>query len=252
MLQGIQDRRPLTERVREDLAHRIHVGEFKQGQQLPTEADLSAVYEVSRMTIREAIKGLQRDHLVFIRRGQGTFVTHMPIMHPITRLQTGTELAAELGFAFTTQVLSAEVEPAQEITANALNLPPGTPLLRLERIRCVDGLPALYSIDWFEASWVEGGRPLAAWEGSLFSYLYERTGRSITHSSATLRAAILDDKTSKRINADPGIAWFVMEQVNYDAENRALVSSIDYHKGDLFSFEVIRRRAEGSALKGTH
>jgi GntR family transcriptional regulator len=251
MLQGTQDRRPLTERVREDLAHRIRSGEFKQGQQLPTEADLSAVYEVSRMTIREAIKGLQRDHLLFIRRGQGTFVTHMPIMHPITRLQTGTELATELGFALTTRILGAEVEPAPEITANALNLPAGTPLVRLERIRCVDELPALYSIDWFEASWVEGIRPIEAWEGSLFSYIYERSGRSITHSSATLRAAILDAKTSKRINADPGIAWFVMEQVNYDAENRALVYSIDYHKGDLFTFEVMRRRTEGSAMKGS-
>jgi GntR family transcriptional regulator len=250
MLQGTQDRRPLTERVREDLAHRIRSGEFKQGQQLPTEAELAAVYEVSRMTIREAIKGLQRDHLLFIRRGQGTFVTHMPIMHPITRLQTGTELATELGFALTTQILSVEVAPAQEITANALNVPVATPLVRLERLRCVDAVAALYSIDWFDASWAEAERPIEAWEGSLFSYLRERTGRSVTHSSATLRAATLDPKTSKHINADPSTAWFVMEQVNYDAENRALVYSIDYHKGDLFSFEVIRRRAQGSAMNG--
>ncbi|HWE60185.1 MAG TPA: UTRA domain-containing protein, partial [Chloroflexota bacterium] len=93
---------------------------------------------------------------------------------------------------------------------------------------------------------------IEAWEGSLFSYIYERSGRWITHSSATLRAATLDAKTSKRINADPSIAWLVMEQVNYDAENRALVYSIDYHKGDLFSFEVLRRRTEGAAMKGTH
>ncbi|MDB5073858.1 MAG: transcriptional regulator, GntR family [Chloroflexi bacterium] len=252
MLQGTQDRRPLAERVREDLAHRIRSAEFKQGQQLPTEAELARVYDVSRMTIREAIKGLQRDHLLFIRRGQGTFVTHMPIQHPITLLQTGSELATELGFALTTKVLSLEIEPAQEAASNALAIPIGTPLARLERLRCVDAVPALYSIDRFEASWVEGERPLEAWEGSLFSYIFARTGRSITHSSATLRAVTLDVETSSHINAEPGIAWFVMEQVNYDAENRSLVYSVDYHKGDLFSFEVMRRRAEGSAMKGTH
>jgi GntR family transcriptional regulator len=249
MLQGTQDRRPLTERVREDLAHRIRSGEFKQGQQLPTEAELARVYDVSRMTLREAIKGLQRDHLLFIRRGQGTFVTHMPILHPITLLQTGSELATELGFALTTQVLSLEVEPAEEITANALNIPIGTPVARLERLRKLGEIPALYSIDRFEARWIEG---LETWQGSLFSYIRERTGQAITHSSATLRAVTLDPETSKHIDADPGIAWFVMEQVNYDAENRALVYSIDYHKGDLFSFEVIRRRAEGSAMKGSY
>lgn len=237
-----RDRRPLAERAREDLAHRIYSGEFQPGQQLPSEPELARAYKVSRMTIREAIKGLQREHLLYSRRGQGTFVTHVPIARPITRLQTGTELAAELGYALTTRVLDAQVEEAQGTIAHALRLPIGTPLLRLERLRCVEDQPALYSIDRFEARWVDEDRPAEAWQGSLFSYLHQRTGCAITHTTATLRAVTLETETSSRLGADPRIAWFLMEQVNYDADNQPLMYSLDYHNGDLFTFEVIRRR----------
>lgn len=237
-----RDRRPLAERAREDLARRIYSGDFRPGQQLPSEPDLARAYKVSRMTIREAIKGLQREHLVYSRRGHGTFVTYTPITRPITRLQSGTELATELGYAFTTRVLGAHVEEAQSTLARALEVPLGTPLLRLERLRYVDDLPALYSIDQFDARWVEEDRPIEAWQESLFLHLQQRTGRAITHTTATLRAVTLDADTSRRLDAAPHIAWFLMEQVNYDADSRPLMYSLDYHNGDLFTFEVIRRR----------
>ena len=237
-----RDRRPLAERAREDIARRIYAGEFQPGQRLPSEPDLARSYNVSRMTIREAIKGLQREHLLYSRRGRGTFVVHTPITHPISRLQTGTELAAELGYALTTRVLGAHVEEAPDVVAHALDVPVGTPLLCLERLRCIDDQPALYSIDRFDARWAEEDRPLGAWQGSLFSYLQQRTGRAITHTTATLRAVTLTAETSRHIGTDPHIAWFLMEQVNYDDDNHPLMYSLDYHHGDLFTFEVIRRR----------
>jgi len=117
-------------------------------------------------------------------------------------------------------------------------------LLRLERLRLVGDEPALYSIDIFDASLAEPDRPLDAWEGSLFTYIQERTGQSLTHTTAALRAEVLDPATSARIGALPGLAWFVMEQTNFTADDRPVIYSLDYHRGDLFSFNVMRRRRE--------
>lgn len=44
------------------------------GEQLPTEATLMTQYGVSRSTVREAMKLLQAEHIVEIRRGLGSFV----------------------------------------------------------------------------------------------------------------------------------------------------------------------------------
>ncbi len=236
-----RDRRSLVERTREDLVGRIRTGEFKPGQQLPSEPDLARAYSISRMTMREAIKGMQQEHLIETVRGRGTFVTHVPITRPVTRLQSGTELATDLGYALTTRVLEVRVEEAAGAIAGTLDVTDGTALLRLERLRLVDGQPALYSIDIFAASIAEPDRPLHAWESSLFAYIQQRTGLPITHTAATLRAEVLDAETTARIDALPGLAWFVMEQTNYTADNRPIMYSLDYHRGDLFSFETIRR-----------
>lgn len=42
--------------------------------QIPSENELSAMFGVSRVTVRGAIKGLLKDRLLFTRRGMGTFV----------------------------------------------------------------------------------------------------------------------------------------------------------------------------------
>ncbi|MGW1139293.1 FadR/GntR family transcriptional regulator [Streptomyces zhihengii] len=44
------------------------------GSPLPTESDLMELFDVSRVTVREALKALQALHVVEIRRGSGTFV----------------------------------------------------------------------------------------------------------------------------------------------------------------------------------
>lgn len=96
---------PLYQRILEDLRKRIQLGAslkpgssqsaaaraggetvksgldgqlpaaLRPGAQLPTEIELSEAYEVSRNTIREAIRRLTSQGLVETRQGQGTFVT---------------------------------------------------------------------------------------------------------------------------------------------------------------------------------
>src|SRR5947209_6249532 len=144
-----RDRRTLAAQVHEDLARRIHKGELSPGQQLPSEPELARMYNVSRMTVREALKGLQREHLLYVVPGSGTFVAHVPITRPVTRLQSVTELAADLGYAMTTRVLTVRKVGASGAAATALGVEEGTPLLFLERLREVDDQPAIYSLDFF-------------------------------------------------------------------------------------------------------
>src|SRR5205085_6707931 len=201
MVTAQRDRRTLVARTREDLARRIHEGEFSPGQQLPSEPDLARAYNVSRVTMREALKGLQQEHLLYAVHGRGTFVASVPITRPLTRLQSVTELAADVGYTLTTRVLEARRADATGAAAAALGVTEGTPLLRLERLRLVDDHPAIYSIDIFPARLVQDERPTEAWQSSLFAYIEQHAGLRITHSTTTLRAALLDAATCARIGA---------------------------------------------------
>lgn len=58
-----------------DLRQRIARGEWRVGQQLPAEPELAAMYDVSRMTLRQAVAELVADGLLERRRGDGTYVS---------------------------------------------------------------------------------------------------------------------------------------------------------------------------------
>src|SRR5664280_2187255 len=64
----------------------IEEGRLKQGDQLPTERDLSETFKVSRATIREAIRTLESHRLVQSRQGEGTYVlasSEESLVHPL-------------------------------------------------------------------------------------------------------------------------------------------------------------------------
>ena len=65
---------PIYRRIADDLRLRIESGVLAPGSRLPTEAALRDRYQVSRNTIRDALKWLLNRGLVEIRHGQGTFV----------------------------------------------------------------------------------------------------------------------------------------------------------------------------------
>ena len=53
---------------------------------------------------------------------------------------------------------------------------------------------------------------------------------------------MLDAVTCARLGTTPDLPWQLIEQTSYAGDNRPLVYSLDYHRGDLFSFDMIRRR----------
>jgi len=65
----------LIDQLIEDLKRRILSGEFSVGDPLPSQDELARSFEVSRATLREALKGLSLMGLIEMKQGVGTFVT---------------------------------------------------------------------------------------------------------------------------------------------------------------------------------
>lgn len=68
----------MSEQVAEKLKRMITSGEYPPGSKFPNEPTLMAQLNVSRSTIREAIKLLQSNNILEIRRGIGTYVIRIP------------------------------------------------------------------------------------------------------------------------------------------------------------------------------
>ena len=72
------NRSSLADQAYTYLFHKITTGEFREGEMLPTEHEMSAMFGVSRPVVREALERLRVDGLVASRRGLGSFVQPRP------------------------------------------------------------------------------------------------------------------------------------------------------------------------------
>ena len=82
----------LYQQVAEQIARSIAAGDYKPGERLPSERELSQNHSVSRPTVREAIIALELDGLVDVRHASGGYVAeeaqrHKPIEHDIGAIE---------------------------------------------------------------------------------------------------------------------------------------------------------------------
>lgn len=239
------ERRPLPAQLRDRIWGLVQEEHYRTGDQLPSEQALAARFGVSRATVREALKILEEERLVLCRHGVGRFVapgSSGVLSEGITRLQSVTEMARDLAIPLSTQVLSLREELPDGVVRTRLNLEPGVAVVVLERVRLTHGEPVIYSVDIFPRTLVVGELQPEAFAGSLLSVMKSGWNTELAYSKAVISAVTLDPQLSQRIGVSAGLPWILLEQVNYNGQDRPILYSKDYHRGDKFQFQVLRRR----------
>src|SRR5246127_3237672 len=131
----------LYSKVEEAIATEIAQGEYRPGDQLPTEDALLQRFQVSRITVRRAIQNLVSRGLLEIRRGLGTFVLSPQIEAELTKLTGFVEDMNAAGRKATARVVSQDVVASSARVAERLQLARGTKVMRIKRVRLADGTP---------------------------------------------------------------------------------------------------------------
>src|SRR5512143_1003820 len=132
---------PVYVQIRESLRSDIIQGALKRGEQLPSENELAARYNVSRMTIRQSIEDLVDEGLLYRRQGVGTFVAFPHLQRDHTRLTSFFDKAQDEGIAVRAKLLTLEVIPSEPKVAQALDIEPGSKVIRVKTLRYANNVP---------------------------------------------------------------------------------------------------------------
>ena len=237
----VTDPRSLSVQVAERIRELISGEALRPGQRLPTEADFGTRFGVGRTTVREALKQLENDGLIQVKRGLGRFVSGAPaVRRPLTRLEGVTEMMLASGYQVTNRVLSVAVDLPTEDEREVLGLPADAEVIRLERLRLRDDEAYIYSVDVFPRSYFPEDISAIDWRGSLMDLLEHRGARPV-YAVAQISALHLPKALGRRHGLDTGIPWLLMVQTNTTDEGVNVIYSHDYHRGDRFTFDVPRR-----------
>jgi GntR family transcriptional regulator len=133
--------KPLYLQLEELLRGEIVSGAYRVDQMIPSEAELSRRFGISRMTARSVVTRLVNEGLLRRVQGKGTFVAG-PKIEAKSLAYTGIREQLEaMGYSTTTRLLAFKTVLAEPWLAKAFHLPQDEPLLFAKRLRSVDGTP---------------------------------------------------------------------------------------------------------------
>ena len=224
------------------LKRQIERGEFKPGDRLMSEESLAKYFEVSRATIREALKILEQENYVIAKHGSGTFISESAVFvsNAINQLRSTTEMADTAGLKLTSKTIVLEVEFAGKVIQEYLGLPNHGYVVRMERVRLLQNEPVIYSRDIFPRDIVPDMSSLNQFEGSLFVFLEKNCNVQIKSAEATV-SAVAKIEWPVEISAKD-IPALLFEQLHYDQSGNSVLYSVDYYRSDRFKFHVFRKR----------
>lgn len=226
---------PLWAQVEADLRRRAEDGEFDAA--FPGENVLVTQYEVSRNTVREALRSLRAEGLVTAERGRPQRLARgHHIAQPMSALYSLFSSVEAAGQRQRSVVRRLELT-ADGVVAAQIGLEESTPLLHLERLRLADEQPLALDRVWLPAAAAE---PLLAVDfshTSLYGELAARCGVRVDAGQERVRAVVPSAALRELLACPPDTAVFAITRVGWAAgtcvEWRQTVV-----RGDRYLFEA--------------
>jgi GntR family transcriptional regulator len=229
--------------LRDRVAELIREDGLKPGDKLPTEAQLTQRFKISRPAIREALKLLEQDDLIYVEHGRGRFVSAISAVQvdrPITVFESVTDMTKHYGYTTVNKVLSIAEESPDKLVMEKLQLKPSDRAIRIERLRLQKEEPIMYCVDYVPRSIIPTRLYDIDWSGSLLALL-EQYKNKPRMSAAIVSAVMLPNDVVERNDLrDFGPALLITETC-FNAAGIPVIYAIDYHRGSHFSFSLTRK-----------
>jgi GntR family transcriptional regulator len=241
---------PAFVRVYRAVADEIAAGRLRAGDRLPTERSLCASHGVSRATVRRAMAELAVDGLVERPERRRAFVAGDRLTEPPNALMSFTELGQRRGLEASSQVLERSVRPASLLDADGFDLAPGAPLLRLRRLRFLDGQPIAVDEALVPLELAPGLADADVATLSLYGAL-EAAGASPITAEYDVTAVAVHDPEAALLGLAPGAPGLLANTRSRDADGRLLEVSTTIYRGDRYRFQALLTRPQPLRRGGT-
>ena len=121
--------------IENDLLEKINLGYYKKGDLIPTELELAATYQASRVTVRKATDNLVARGLLSRMAGVGTSVCHPSVTSNPTQILGFTDVMKAQGMVPSTLVTAFSLQKASANIASILNIEKDEPIYFIRRQR---------------------------------------------------------------------------------------------------------------------
>ena len=227
---------PLYVQIRDSLRRQILDGSYEVHARLPSENEMMNTFGVSRITIRQALRDLHNEGLVFSAQGKGTFVSKPKAVQNVQRLEGFGEAMAAQGYEASARVLSIQEMKAPKAVVAALDLQPGDDVVEVKRVRYLNRSPVCIDDSYFP---MDIGRKMFSLDlsGDIFPLLENFFGIPLGGADIGLDATLADEEAQQYLNLKTGEAILRVERLTHDQNGRPIDFEYLCYRGDSYKYQ---------------
>ena len=242
----------LPKQVETQLVEELH--KLEHGARIPSETELADSFNVSRMTVREALSSREHKGLVVRKHGVGTFVNRQ-----VLNIQTRLEMSFEFGELIRATGHEAALAEAQiwfgkpePGVAEKLGVAVDAEAVTLKKVFSANGVPVIYVINVVPMALVqEEYRHLDAVSNlrtdTIYNFLRDRCGQTVHYQIAALKAVRAENDVARYLlpNAsrtdEQTMPLMAIEEVGYNADDVPIFYADEYYNTEIIHFKMLRQ-----------
>lgn len=232
---------PIYYQIEEGMKELIATEELKPGDVVPSERELAERYNVSRMTVRQAINNLVNDGYLVRQRGKGTFVANSKIEQGLQGLTSFSEDMRARGMNPSSKLLEFNLIQAPAAIAIKLAINEGEPIYELKRIRLADDLPMAYEMLYISQQLVPNLTKEIV-SSSIYEYIENELKINITKGEQSLEASIARKNEAAILQIKEGAPVLLIERTSYMDNQKPLEFVQSVYRGDRYKFKIEMER----------
>lgn len=230
--------------IRSQLLSDMRSGEYADCARLPRESVLAEKLGISRTQLRDILASLEREGFITRRHGVGTIINRH-VLNAQTRMDIEVEfldMIRQNGHEAAVAYVRVSDGTADKRIAQQLQIPEGTPIIRVARLCTADGRPAIYCEDVVEKALARGNYTIKDFKLPIFHFLQRFCGINPYMDLTDVRPTVADAALSEVFQIPVGAPLLNMEEVDFDIDGKPVFCSSEYFADGIFRHTVMRKK----------
>lgn len=223
-------------RIANHLRNRIMSGIYKPGEKIPGENDLCQEFNISRVTIRQALKVLTDQKILKRKQGVGTIVNQDIMAKPINFNGYIEDIIFQLLPAKVIWYNKESTQPPKDIQKLLQLSENETVVTKLERVRAIGSQLNSYAINYLPMDIGNSISEEALNSHSLIELIDETT--KISDATQQIKAISADKLIADRLKMKVGDPVLFSEYLMFSKDKRPINLAHVYYHADRYSYTV--------------
>jgi GntR family transcriptional regulator len=232
---GDMSHQPLYLQIKDVLKKQIMDGDYAPYERMPSESELMKTFGVSRITVRQSLRDLHSEGLIFTSQGKGTFASKPKAMQDVQHLEGLSEAMTPKGYETSARLISIrEVRPNKDVQDN-LNISVKDGAIEVVRVRYLNREAVSVDTSYFPTAI---GQKLFARDlgGDIFPLLENEFRIPLGRADISLEARAADGDTAKLLDIEVGSPIMWVQRLTRDADDNPVDYEYLAFRGDAYKY----------------